>query len=343
MQAAQQQGRPIAVLAVAALQVVERGQHGTDADGVGPGQRALGIVDPGAHCQVDVGGRADALQHGVGGLVGEHGDGAQYHQRRAVAHFGHGDAGGLQHAYDLNIMRPGQDLFDITCNVLQGLKPVLEKERPDVVLVHGDTTTTMAASIASFYCRTRVGHVEAGLRTHDKFAPFQGGRGERSLSQTNFLSVEHSIGCWIKVNGCQAKPVVVELPTEIEDGTKVTRKTWGGGRNGAEVVLIEIAGAGHTWPGRRPPLLYLGKSTKNISANEVRAILSGVPGVIVYDDPKKNLYPLAIDVAGKDEIYVGRIRVDESIPNGINMWIVSDNLRKGAALNAVQIAELIIQ
>ncbi|GAB7027919.1 non-hydrolyzing UDP-N-acetylglucosamine 2-epimerase [Geotalea toluenoxydans] len=74
--------------------------------------------------------------------------------------------------HDLNIMKPGQDLFDITCNVMQGLKPVLEKERPDVVLVHGDTTTTMAASIASFYCRTKVGHVEAGLRTHNKFAPF---------------------------------------------------------------------------------------------------------------------------------------------------------------------------
>nr|WP_279342528.1 UDP-N-acetylglucosamine 2-epimerase (non-hydrolyzing) [Geotalea sp. SG265] len=74
--------------------------------------------------------------------------------------------------HDLNIMKPGQDLFDITCNVMQGLKPVLEQERPDVVLVHGDTTTTMAASIASFYCRTKVGHVEAGLRTHNKFAPF---------------------------------------------------------------------------------------------------------------------------------------------------------------------------
>lgn len=74
--------------------------------------------------------------------------------------------------HDLNIMKPGQDLFDITCNVMQGLKPVLENERPDVVLVHGDTTTTMAASIASFYCRTKVGHVEAGLRTHNKFAPF---------------------------------------------------------------------------------------------------------------------------------------------------------------------------
>ena len=85
------------------------------------------------------------------------------------------------------------------------------------------------------------------------------------------------------------------------------------------------------------------ETVKNISANEARAILSGAPGVIVYDDPKKNLYPLAIDVAGKDEVYVGRVREDESIPNGINMWVVSDNLRKGAALNAVQIAELLIQ
>lgn len=74
--------------------------------------------------------------------------------------------------YDLDVMRPEQGLFDVTCAVLQGLKPVLDKERPDLVLVHGDTTTTMAASIASYYCRTRVGHVEAGLRTQDKFAPF---------------------------------------------------------------------------------------------------------------------------------------------------------------------------
>lgn len=74
--------------------------------------------------------------------------------------------------YDLNIMKPGQDLFDVTCNVLQGLKKVLQEEQPDIVLVHGDTTTTMAASLAAFYCQIPVGHVEAGLRTHNRFAPF---------------------------------------------------------------------------------------------------------------------------------------------------------------------------
>jgi UDP-N-acetylglucosamine 2-epimerase (non-hydrolysing) len=74
--------------------------------------------------------------------------------------------------FDLDIMKPGQDLFDVTCNVLQGLKGVLAQVKPDVVLVHGDTTTTMAATIASYYHRIPVGHVEAGLRTHDKYAPF---------------------------------------------------------------------------------------------------------------------------------------------------------------------------
>ncbi|MBU2026415.1 MAG: aspartate-semialdehyde dehydrogenase, partial [Proteobacteria bacterium] len=60
------------------------------------------------------------------------------------------------------------------------------------------------------------------------------------------------------------------------------------------------------------------------------------------DNPRENQYPLAIDAAGTDETLVGRIREDESIPNGINMWVVADNIRKGAALNAVQIAEILI-
>jgi aspartate-semialdehyde dehydrogenase len=85
------------------------------------------------------------------------------------------------------------------------------------------------------------------------------------------------------------------------------------------------------------------ETEKKLSPNEVRAILSAAPGVIVYDAPEKNLYPIPIDVAGKDETYVGRIREDDTIENGINMWIVADNLRKGAALNAVQIAEKLVE
>jgi UDP-N-acetylglucosamine 2-epimerase (non-hydrolysing) len=74
--------------------------------------------------------------------------------------------------YDLGIMKAGQDLFQISCSVLTGLRSVLQETRPDLVLVHGDTTTTMTAALASFYFRTKVGHVEAGLRTRDKFAPY---------------------------------------------------------------------------------------------------------------------------------------------------------------------------
>lgn len=74
--------------------------------------------------------------------------------------------------HDLNIMKPGQDLHDITGNILAGLKGVLATEQPDLVLVHGDTTTTLATSLAAYYARIPVGHVEAGLRTGNKHAPF---------------------------------------------------------------------------------------------------------------------------------------------------------------------------
>jgi len=76
-----------------------------------------------------------------------------------------------------------------------------------------------------------------------------------------------------------------------------------------------------------------------LKPNEARAALAAMPGVIVYDDPSKKLYPMPLDATGKDDVYIGRIREDESITNGLNLWVVSDNLRKGAALNAVQIAE----
>ncbi|HEJ7645420.1 UDP-N-acetylglucosamine 2-epimerase (non-hydrolyzing) [Klebsiella oxytoca] len=90
--------------------------------------------------------------------------------------------------YDLNIMQPGQGLTEITCRILEGLKPVLESFKPDVVLVHGDTTTTMAASLAAFYQRIPVGHVEAGLRTGDLSSPWPE-EGNRML--TGHLATYH--------------------------------------------------------------------------------------------------------------------------------------------------------
>ena len=74
--------------------------------------------------------------------------------------------------HDLNIMAAGQTLFDITTRAMMGLDKVLTEEKPDIVLVHGDTTTTFAGALAAYYHQTAVGHVEAGLRTHNKYSPF---------------------------------------------------------------------------------------------------------------------------------------------------------------------------
>jgi aspartate-semialdehyde dehydrogenase len=85
------------------------------------------------------------------------------------------------------------------------------------------------------------------------------------------------------------------------------------------------------------------ETERKLTAHEARAVLSAAPGVLVFDDPSRKLYPMPLDAAGKDDVYVGRVREDESIPHGLNLWVVADNLRKGAALNAVQIAECLVQ
>ncbi|MCR4430831.1 MAG: aspartate-semialdehyde dehydrogenase [Tepidanaerobacteraceae bacterium] len=85
------------------------------------------------------------------------------------------------------------------------------------------------------------------------------------------------------------------------------------------------------------------QTERHASAAEARQILEKAPGIKVMDDPSANLYPLAAELIGTDDVYVGRIREDISIENGLNMWVVADNLRKGAALNAVQIAETLVK
>jgi len=85
------------------------------------------------------------------------------------------------------------------------------------------------------------------------------------------------------------------------------------------------------------------ETEKPIDPKDVQKLLSKAPGVVVIDEPKESAYPMAVDIAGQDEVFVGRIRRDDTVPNGLNMWIVADNLRKGAALNAVQIAEVLIK
>ncbi len=99
----------------------------------------------------------------------------------------------------------------------------------------------------------------------------------------------------------------------------------------------------------RVPVFYGHSESVNIETEtkltpaQARAVLAQAPGVRVYDNPKEKMYPMPLDAAGEDEVFVGRIREDESIANGLNMWIVADNIRKGAALNTVQIAETLLE
>jgi aspartate-semialdehyde dehydrogenase len=85
------------------------------------------------------------------------------------------------------------------------------------------------------------------------------------------------------------------------------------------------------------------ETVKQFEITDVKTLMANSPGIVLEDDPANNVYPLALNADGKDPVYVGRIRRDESIENGINLWCVSDNLRKGAALNTIQIAEELIR
>lgn len=85
------------------------------------------------------------------------------------------------------------------------------------------------------------------------------------------------------------------------------------------------------------------ETVRPLSAEDARALLSRAPGVVVVDDPAARRYPMPLEATGRDEVFVGRIRQDNSLDNGLNLWVVADQLRKGAATNAVQIAELVIE
>ena len=85
------------------------------------------------------------------------------------------------------------------------------------------------------------------------------------------------------------------------------------------------------------------ETEKKLTREEVIALMEKFPGITVIDDPMEEKYPMPIDVEGKDDVYVGRVREDESISCGLNMWVIADNLRKGAALNAIQVAEALIR
>ncbi|WP_418726489.1 non-hydrolyzing UDP-N-acetylglucosamine 2-epimerase [Collinsella tanakaei] len=151
---------------------------------------------------------------------------------------------GVEPDHDLAVMKPGQTLFDVTCDVLLRLKAVLEEERPDVVLVHGDTTTSFAAALACFYLQVPVGHVEAGLRTHDIYSPWPEEFNRQAVdivsewyfapteaSRRNLLSEgKHADRIWVTGNtGIDA------LATTVREGYAHPELEWA---EGSRLILI---------------------------------------------------------------------------------------------------------
>jgi UDP-N-acetylglucosamine 2-epimerase (non-hydrolysing) len=135
----------------------------------------------------------------------------------------------IQPDYDLNLMKPGQDLTDITCGILQGLKPILSEFKPEYVLVHGDTATTFSATLAAYYQQIKVGHVEAGLRTGNLYSPWPE-EGNRKLtgsladlhfvpttnSEQNLLQ-ENTDSSKIEVTGNTVIDALLEVKTKLDN------------------------------------------------------------------------------------------------------------------------------
>jgi len=128
--------------------------------------------------------------------------------------------------YDLNLMKPGQDLTDVTCGILKGLKPILEEFKPDYVLVHGDTATTISSTLAAYYQQIKVGHVEAGLRTNNIYSPWpeEGNRKlTGALANLHFAPTETSKQNLLQEN-IDADKVVVTGNTVIDALLEVVEK-----------------------------------------------------------------------------------------------------------------------
>ena len=133
--------------------------------------------------------------------------------------------------------------------------------------------------------------------TKDNLVPFEVPRA-RSPRSSKLKGVEDSIQTWVKLNGCEAEPKTDTLSKD-GDEMKVTRKIYGGGKDGAEVVLIVIEDGGHTWPGQQPPVGFIGKSAKNISANDLMWEFFQTP------DEVKSSWEIPVDELPVEAIVVG--------------------------------------
>lgn len=153
------------------------------------------------------------------------------------------------------------------------------------------------------------------------------GNQERALPQQVAFNVFPHIGSFVEADYTNEEWKLVKETHKIMHDDKI--------KISATTVRVPVR-TGHS------ESVYI-ETTKPIKPEKVRDILSKAAGIIVIDEPKNNLYPMPKDVEGRDETFVGRIRKDPFVKNGIWLWVVADNLRKGAATNAVQIAEVLIK
>lgn len=141
----------------------------------------------------------------------------------------------------------------------------LASELPDRIAAVAPVAGTMATDDCRPTRPVPVLHVHG---TDDEYVPFGGGKGAKSISGLPHRSVEATIAAWVRANGCRMEPATEELPDRTGDEMRLTRTTYRGDAAGAEVVLVTVAGGGHTWPGR-PGSAALGRSTRSVSANDL--------------------------------------------------------------------------
>jgi aspartate-semialdehyde dehydrogenase len=173
------------------------------------------------------------------------------------------------------------------------------------------------------------------------------GTGQEAIAELRTQSSQVLLGQPVKPEIYPYQIAFNVLPhIDVFDETGYTLEEWKMVRETAKIMSDETIAI--TATAVRVPVMYGHSEAINIETEkkllpeEARAILAQAPGVVVVDDPRENKYPLATQAAGRNEVFVGRIREDFSTRNGLNLWVVADNVRKGAAYNAVQIAERLL-
>ena len=191
---------------------------------------------------------------------------------------------GVEPEYDLSVMKPGQDLFDVTTNVLLGMKDILIKEKPDVVLVHGDTSTTFSTALACYYLQIPVGHVEAGLRTYNIYSPYPeefNRQGVGILAKYNFAPTE-----WAKQNlvreGKDIDGIYVTGNTVIDALKTTVRKDYSN-------PLLE-------WVGNDRLVLITAHRRENLG-QPMHRMFRAIRRIIEEFDDVKAIYPIHLNPA----------------------------------------------